>query len=139
MALKRPQRMLDSFSMASMTDVVFLLLVFFMVTSAFVFPTALEVDLPQSEQQTPLKPRYRVYIDANGDYYRAEADEQPIALPVDSLSIWVEGLAADSVATVAVYADSEVPYGKVVEVLNVGAVSSVKMVLATRPIDQNQQ
>ena len=60
MALKRPQQMMATFSMASMTDVVFLLLVFFMVTSAFVFPTALEIDLPQSEVQTPLKPATRL-------------------------------------------------------------------------------
>ena len=37
-----------SYSMASMTDVIFLLLIFFMVTSTFVSPTALEVDLPKS-------------------------------------------------------------------------------------------
>lgn len=69
MALKRQQDILATFSMASMTDVVFLLLVFFMVTSAFVFPTALEVDLPQSSQQTPLKPTTRMFIDAEGSYY----------------------------------------------------------------------
>lgn len=138
MALKRPQQLLDSFSMASMTDVVFLLLVFFMVTSAFVFPTALEVDLPQSQEQTPLKPAYRVFIDAEGNYYRSSADEQPLALPADSIDIWVASLAADSVATVAVYADSEVEYGKVVEILNIGARNSVKMVLATRPTSPSE-
>ncbi len=132
MALKRPHQMLDTFSMASMTDVVFLLLVFFMVTSAFVFPTALEIDLPQSEQQTPVKPAWRIFIDSEGGYWQASADSQPEALPTDSLNIWIQSLAADSVATVAVYADAEVKYGKVVEVLNAGAMNDVKMVLATR-------
>ncbi|MDE6099831.1 MAG: biopolymer transporter ExbD, partial [Paramuribaculum sp.] len=47
MALKRQYDMTSLFSMASMTDVIFLLLIFFMVTSTFVFPTALEVNLPQ--------------------------------------------------------------------------------------------
>ena len=46
MALKRQHDMLSMFSMASMTDVIFLLLIFFMVTSTFVFPSALEVNLP---------------------------------------------------------------------------------------------
>ncbi len=133
MALKRPQQMLETFSMASMTDVVFLLLVFFMVTSAFVFPTALEIDLPQSEQQTPLKPARRIFIDAQGDYWQAAADASPEALPADSLVPWIRSLAADSVTSVAVYADAEVPYGKVVEVLNAGAANDVRMVLATRP------
>ena len=134
MALKRPQQMMATFSMASMTDVVFLLLVFFMVTSAFVFPTALEIDLPQSEVQTPLKPATRLFIDADGAYSIAAADAEPAPLAVDSLAIAVATVAAaDSTAAIAVYAHAEVPYGKVVEVLNAGAASSVKMVLATRP------
>ena len=48
------------FSMASMTDVIFLLLIFFMVTSTFVFPTGLEVTLPQSTEQSAVKPSTRV-------------------------------------------------------------------------------
>ena len=56
MALKRPNDMMAAFSMASMTDVIFLLLVFFMVTSTYVFPTALEVNLPEGSEQTPAKP-----------------------------------------------------------------------------------
>ena len=52
--------MMAMFSMASMTDVIFLLLIFFMITSTFVFPTALEVNLPQSSVQTALKPGTRV-------------------------------------------------------------------------------
>ena len=55
--------------MASMTDVVFLLLVFFMVTSTFIFPTAMEVNLPQSSEQTPLKPTTRVYLESSGALY----------------------------------------------------------------------
>ena len=48
MALKRPNEVLSMYSMASMTDVIFLLLIFFMVTSTFVFPTALEINLSRS-------------------------------------------------------------------------------------------
>ena len=125
MALKRQNDMLATFSMASMTDIVFLLLVFFMVTSSFVFPTAIEVDLPQSTQQTPVKPTTRLFIDSKGDYF---------LLPVDGVleAVEADSLASAVTATIAVYADAEVAYGKVVEVLNVGAENSVKMVLATR-------
>lgn len=63
MALKRQYDMTSLFSMASMTDVIFLLLIFFMVTSTFVFPTALEVNLPQSSEQTAIKPSTRVFVD----------------------------------------------------------------------------
>ncbi len=135
MALKRQHDMLATFSMASMTDVVFLLLVFFMVTSAFVFPTALDIALPESAQQTPMKPATRVFVDAEGAYYVAAPDaEAPVAVHQDSLALFLGSIApADSLGAVAVYADAEVAYGKVVEVLNIGAENSIKMVLATRP------
>ncbi len=134
MALKRPNNMLSEFSMASMTDVVFLLLVFFMVTSAFVFPTALEIDLPESSQQTPVKPSTRVFIDAEGQYYLSVRDGEPLLVPENNLIGALQAAApADSLGAIAVYADAEVPYGKVVEVLNIGADNTYKMVLATRP------
>lgn len=140
MALKRQQDMLATFSMASMTDVVFLLLVFFMVTSAFVFPTALEIDLPQSSQQTPVKPSTRVFIDAQGAYYVATGDSEAVPVAADSLALFIGAIAEpDSLGAVAVYAHSEVPYGKVVEVLNIGADNSIKMVLATRPTENTEQ
>lgn len=134
MALKRQQDILATFSMASMTDVVFLLLVFFMVTSAFVFPTALEVDLPQSTQQTPLKPSTRMFIDAEGAYYVSAEGADPVPVSSDSLALFISAIApADSLGAVAVYADAAVPYGKVVKVLNIGAENAIKMVLATKP------
>ena len=134
MALKRQQDMLATFSMASMTDVVFLLLVFFMVTSAFVFPTAIEVDLPQSSQQTPVKPSTRMFVDADGNYFVAAPDADPVAVPADSLlGVFAAIAPADSLGAVAIYADAEVKYGKIVELLNLGAENSIKMVLATQP------
>lgn len=123
-----------AFSMASMTDVIFLLLVFFMVTSTYVFPTAIEVNLPEGVEQTPEKPSTRVFIDAEGAYFVSVADAEPAAVPKDSLAGVLTSLQGlDSVAGIAVYADEEVQYGKVVEVLNMGAANSLKMVLATRP------
>ena len=77
MALKRQHNMMSGFSMASMTDVIFLLLIFFMVTSTFVFPTALEVSLPQSGEQTAIKPGTRVYLDKDCNIFAHFADEAP--------------------------------------------------------------
>ena len=57
--------------MASMTDVIFLLLIFFMVTSTVVIPNAIKVTLPQAQKQTAAKPLTRVTIDANLNYYVA--------------------------------------------------------------------
>lgn len=139
MALKRPNNILSEFSMASMTDVVFLLLVFFMVTSAFVFPTALEIDLPESSRQTPVKPLTRVFIDAQGQYFISISDAEPALVPENNLLGALQTAASpDSLGAIAVYADAEVPYGKVVEVLNIGADNAYKMVLATRPAAPKQ-
>ena len=77
MALKRQFEMTSLFSMASMTDVIFLLLIFFMVTSTFVFPTALEINLPQSSEQTAIKPGIRVYIDKDLVMYASQGDNEP--------------------------------------------------------------
>lgn len=134
MALKRPNDMMAAFSMASMTDVIFLLLVFFMVTSTFVFPTALDVNLPEGTEQSPAKPSTRVFIDSIGSYYVSIADAEPIPVPKDSLASVLLAV-PDSVAEAgfAVYGDEAVAYGRVVEVLNLGAANSLKMVLATRP------
>ncbi len=137
MALKRQHDMLAAFSMASMTDVIFLLLVFFMVTSTFVFPTALEIKLPQSSEQTPLKPATRVFVDAEGAYFVSYDEGEPQPVETDRLIDYLTVIhAQDSTAAFAVYADEAVPYGKVVEVLNAGAGASLKMVLATRPMSQ---
>ena len=64
--------------MASMTDVIFLLLIFFMVTSTVVIPNAIKVTLPQSQKQTAAKPLTRVTIDANLNYYVAFGKQKEI-------------------------------------------------------------
>lgn len=69
MALKRSFSTLDTFSMSSMTDVVFLLLIFFMVTSTLIFPAAIDVNLPQSSEQTSKKPLTEVYVDSLSQLY----------------------------------------------------------------------
>lgn len=116
-----------------MTDIIFLLLVFFMATSTFVFPTAMEVNLPQSTEQTALKPAIRVYVDSLGALAGSYAEEAPTPLTDSELSAFLTAaIARDTTqAAVAIYADKEVKYGRVVEVLNIGAYNDIKMVLAT--------
>ena len=137
MALKRQFDMSATFSMASMTDVIFLLLIFFMVTSTFVFPNALEVNLPESAGQTALTPAARIYVDTQGrtatmygessDWQLIENDHQLKAFLHD-----VNDQNLDSVPSfIGLYADKEVPYGRIVELLNLGSENGVKVVLAT--------
>ena len=134
MAIKRQHEMQSGFSMASMTDVIFLLLIFFMVTSTFVFPTALEVNLPQSSEQTAIKPATTVYIDAEENLYASYGGEEPQPMnPSVLVTFLTRAREQDPEGYIAVYADQSVPYGKVVEILNIGAEHNLKMVLATKP------
>lgn len=135
MSLKRSNRIMATFSMASMTDVIFLLLIFFMVTSTFVFPTALEVNLPQSTEQTALKPTVKLYVDNEGQLYTAVGDELPMQMDATALPDWLRLQALqDGITSVALYADETVPYGRIVEILNSGSAAGVKIVLATTPV-----
>lgn len=68
MALKRRAKISPNFSMASMTDVIFLLLIFFMITSTAVSPNSIKVLLPQGKQQTSVKTLARVVIDKELNY-----------------------------------------------------------------------
>lgn len=138
MSLKHQQNVLASFSMASMTDVVFLLLVFFMVTSTFIFPTAMEINLPQSAEQTQLKPVTRVYIMADGSLKGSYGDSEPMNIANDQalVDFLKKVQEQDPESGIAVYGDVEASYGRVIEVVNLGAANDLKMVLATTPAPQ---
>ena len=138
MALKRQNELLATYSMASMTDVIFLLLIFFMVSSTFVFPTALVVNLPQSSEQTVIKPGTRVYIDKDMNLYASFGETEPQAIPEEQLLTFLQlTQQQDSTQFIALYADESVPYGKIVEVLDLTARHNLKMVLATKPASVN--
>lgn len=142
MALKRQHDTQSMFSMASMTDVIFLLLIFFMVTSTFVFPSALEVNLPQSSQQTALKPTTRIYVDKDMNMFATIGDSiqqgELTPLAPEQLDGFMKQLVAGNPQEfVAVYADEEVPYGKIVDILDKGSKNGLKVVLATKPASEN--
>lgn len=126
--------------MASMTDVVFLLLIFFMVTSTYVFPTALEVNLPQSTEQTALKPVIKIYLDAEGNLATVAGDaDEPMPMTLQDLPTWLTlaaSQAEEQNPAIALFADESVPYGKIVEILNAGSQVNLKIVLATKPTEQ---
>ncbi|MDE6237526.1 MAG: biopolymer transporter ExbD [Muribaculaceae bacterium] len=141
MALKRNFQSLDTFSMSSMTDVIFLLLIFFMVTSTIIFPSAIDVNLPQSSEQSSDKPLTEVYIDADSKYYivvdRNDSvditNTAPREVELEQLRAELSAIhAADSTRGVALYADSLVDYGKVVDILDMAARNNMRMVLATK-------
>ncbi len=123
--------------MASMTDVIFLLLIFFMVTSTFVLPTGMEVNLPSSNQQSAVKPSIKVYLDAEQRISAAYGDAPLDTIAAEQLGTWLVNIQqVDPAASVALYADKEVPYGSIVDILNIAADHNMNMVLATQPVAQ---
>lgn len=136
--LKRRAKISPAFSMASMTDLIFLLLIFFMITSTMVSPNAIKVLLPQGKQQTSAKPLTRVIIDKNLNLYAAFGNEKEQPLTVDELTPFLKACAdREPEMYVALYADESVPYREIVRVLNIANDNHFKMVLATRPPEHN--
>ena len=116
--------------MSSMTDIIFLLLIFFMITSTMVAPNAIKVLLPQSKKQSTV-------IDKDLNIYLGigTGDEQPTTL--DQLPEQIAAARTDSTEMfISLYADESVPYRNIVEVLNLANENHFKMVLATRPPEQ---
>lgn len=137
MKLKRKSKAIEVFSMASMTDVIFLLLIFFMVTSTLVVPSALKVVLPQSRQQTAARPVTRVTIDANLRYFVAIGNEQDKEVAFEEIEPYLATtIEQNPEMFVALYADETVPYSEVVRVLNIAVENKYQMVLATRPLSK---
>ena len=120
--------------MASMTDLIFLLLIFFMITSTMVSPNAIKVLLPQGKQQTSAKPLTRVIIDQDLNYYAAFGNDKEKMLSLNELTPFLQECASkEPEMYVALYADETVPYREIVKILNIANENKFKMVLATRP------
>ncbi len=134
MALKQRFSIETNFSMASMTDVIFLLLIFFMITSTIVVPNAIQVLLPRSQQQAQAKPITRVTIDQDLNYYVANANETERLVAFEDITPFLISVyTADPDIFVALYADESVPYREIVRILDIANQNQFKMVLMTRP------
>ena len=134
MALKRKTKVNPNFSMASMTDIIFLLLIFFMVTSTVVVPNAIKVNLPQAQKQTAAKPLTRVTIDKEMNYYVAYGNQREKKVTFDDIVPFLqERFEKEPDMYVALYADEKVPYGEIVKVMHIVYVNQFNMVLMSRP------
>ena len=126
--------------MSSMTDIIFLLLIFFMITSTMVTPNAIKVLLPQGSQQTSAKPLARVIIDKELNYYSAFGNEDEMPIDPDDITNFLKECATEEPEMyVALYADESVPYREIVKVLNIANENNFKMVLATRRPDKKRR
>ena len=137
---KRRIKVTPTFNMASMTDIIFLLLIFFMITSTMVSPNAIKVLLPQGKKQTTVKATARVVIDKQLNIYAAAGSEDEVPVTLEELPSVLSAQVNDSTELfVSLYADEAVPYKNIVEILNVANDNHFKMVLATRPPSSNER
>ncbi len=131
---KRRVKVSPTFNMASMTDIIFLLLIFFMITSTMVAPNAIKVLLPQGKKQTTVKATARVVLDKDLNLYAALGNEEEKPVALEDLPALLKTQVNDSTELfVSLYADESVPYKNIVEILSVANENHFKMVLATRP------
>ena len=136
---KRRTKVSPTFNMASMTDIIFLLLIFFMITSTMVSPNAIKVLLPQGKKQTTVKATARVVIDKDLNLYAAAGNDQEEPVSLEELPEVLNAQVNDSTELfVSLYADEAVPYRNIVEILSIANENHFKMVLATRPPSNNE-
>ena len=131
--IKRRTKAIGEFSMSSMTDIIFLLLIFFMITSTVVMPNAIKVLLPQGKEQTSAKPMARLTIDDKLNYYAAWGKERDRHIQEAEIAPFLLGCREkDSTMYVALYDDETVPYAEIVKLLNIANENKFKMVFMTR-------
>ncbi len=131
--LRNPRR--AEFNMASMSDLVFLLLIFFMLTSTLVAPNAIKLLLPSSESRTMARQTTTVYINGENDIFLEEVE-----VDIDQLHDGlVVALRNETEASVVLRADQSVPVQYIVSVIDVVnninsmAQTQHKVILATQP------
>lgn len=138
MALKRRHKRSTEFSMASMSDIVFLLLIFFVLTSTLVSPNAIKLLLPTSKSDRTFDlnvKRLQVYIDKNVRFYVGTRLVEPNMLQ-DVIAAELHG-ATES--TVELRADASVPVQEIVFVIDQVNMINKKLntrhrvILATKP------
>jgi biopolymer transport protein ExbD len=129
MSLRPRNKINVNFSMSSMTDIVFLLLIFFMLTSTLVSPNALKLLLPQSSAKTLEKQTVSVSITPDFQYYVGNQ-----RVDINNLeSILREKLANETEPAVILHVDKSVPIEYAVKVMDVANRMKIRLVLATKP------
>jgi biopolymer transport protein ExbD len=113
--------------MSGMTDIVFLLLIFFMITSTLIAPNALKLLLPQSTHQTMSNPITTVSISRNFEYF---VETTPVDIS-DLERVLRERLSGEFEPTISLHVDRSVPMEQVVNVMNIAKDNRYRLILAT--------
>lgn len=136
MAIQTRNKRSTEFSMASMSDLVFLLLIFFMLTSTLVAPNAIKLLLPASNSRTiEQPPKIIISINQNLEYFLQGIQVNEVMLEKGLL----EKLGGQESVSIRLEADKNIPVQHVVNVIDI--VNSLnkkfgtkhKVIMATSP------
>jgi len=131
MTLKSQNKINPNFSMSSMTDIVFLLLIFFMLTSTLVTTNALKIALPSSSAEQIKTQTVSISITEDLRYF---INNDPVEASFLESKIREEYNAVDNPVLV-LRAAKTIPLEYAVEVMDVAYRNNYKIVLATQPND----
>tara|TARA_B100000575_G_C23091174_1_gene629096 strand:+ start:19 stop:411 length:393 start_codon:yes stop_codon:yes gene_type:complete len=127
--LKTKNKVSPNFNMSSMTDIVFLLLIFFMLTSTLVSPNALKILLPNSKAKTLEKQTLSVSITEGIEYYIENRQVNIENLERELITLLSEKIEPG----IVLHADKTVDIEHAVKVMDIAYRNNYKLVLATNP------
>ena len=130
MGFKKKNKVSAEFSMSSLTDIIFLLLILFMLTSNFV--RIQPFDLPESDSKTVAPVSIVVSITKDGAYMVDDQDVQQSDL-VGVIRSKVNGINDKEHTAIAIVAEVGTEFEKVTEILGIAAALKVQAILATQP------
>ncbi|WP_372794026.1 ExbD/TolR family protein [Lutibacter sp.] len=129
MDIRGRNRISPDFNMSSMTDIVFLLLIFFMITSTLVTTSALDILLPKASGKTENRKAVSVSITKNLTFYIDDKKVNESNLEQDLLTI----LSKQESPTIILRAEEGVPIEKAVKIMDIANRNRYKVILAVRP------
>ena len=129
MNIRGRNKVTPEFNMSSMTDIVFLLLIFFMLTSTMVTTNALDLVLPKAKGKTDSNKNIAVSINKDLEFFIDKDKVSEADLETKLLTI----IAADKEKAIILRAEEGVPIEKAVSVLDIANINQIKVVLAVRP------
>lgn len=129
MDLRGRNKVTPEFNMSSMTDIVFLLLIFFMLASTLVTTSAIDIILPKASGKTENKKSVAVSIKKDLTYY---IDEKRVGESVLENEL-VNALSGQEKPTIVLRAEESVPVQHVVTVMDIANRNKFKVILAVKP------
>ena len=129
MDFKGRNKVTPEFNMSSMTDIVFLLLIFFMLASTLVTTSAIDILLPKASGKTENKKSVSVSIKKDLTYY---IDQKRVGESVLESEL-LAALSKETLPSIVLRAEKSVPINNVVKIMDIANRNKIKVILAVKP------